>query len=247
MATVTDIRHNPLSGNTFVDALLNQDGLNWNYVTDIPPNTIRYSFAAGGFDMADNTDVSGTATPFTAAQEAAARQALAYLTEVTGIHFQETTPDVADVHFANAAIVSERIVGEFFWKGNYLEDGAGKITRYEVDGVLYLDNAEFANYNAQPAPGSPAYQTLLHELVLHLLGDAELVEHLHQMHAADAAALWIGDQHSLGREKDPLQVLRRVHLGTRAVGCDREPEVDADQRHPAAAHHLVLLFEFVGD
>ncbi|WP_165390807.1 DUF4214 domain-containing protein [Pseudoduganella lutea] len=170
MATLSDIRNVPLSGNIHIDALLNRGGLNWTAVTDIPYNTIRYSFSlAGDILPAAENIVSGTATGFTALQQSATRGALAYLSEITGIQFLETGPAEADVHFANASITTERVVGSFNWRSQYWEDGAGTITRYELDGVVYLDNAEYADYNSTLASGSEGYETLLHELG-HMLG-----------------------------------------------------------------------------
>lgn len=170
MATLSDIRNVPLSGAIHIDGLLERGGLNWTRDTDIPDNTIRYSFSLDGYthSQGDNI-VTGTATVFTAVQQNATRGALAYLSDITGIQFMETSAATADVHFANASITTERVVGSFNWRYGYWEDSAGTVTRYEIDGIVYLDNAEYASYNSTLNRGSEGYETLLHELG-HMLG-----------------------------------------------------------------------------
>lgn len=170
MPTLSEIHNVPLSGAVHIDALLDRGGLNWSQVTDIPDNTIRYSFSLNGYTLPQSDNVAaGTASVFTALQQNAARGALAYLSELTGIRFMETNAAEADVHFANASITTERVVGSFNWRYGYWEDNAGMVTRYEIDGVVYLDNAEFADYNNTLHRGSEGYETLLHELG-HMVG-----------------------------------------------------------------------------
>jgi hypothetical protein len=168
--TLSEIRNVPLSGVIHIDALLDRGGLNWSQVTDIPDNTIRYSFSLNGYTLPQSDNVAaGTASVFTALQQNATRGALAYLSELTGIRFMETNAVEAEVHFANASITTERVVGSFNWRYGYWEDNAGLVTRYEIDGVVYLDNAEFADYNSTLNRGSEGYETLLHELG-HMVG-----------------------------------------------------------------------------
>lgn len=170
MATITEIRNTPLSGAIHIDALLDRSGLNWAYVTDIPFNTIRYSFSLAGHALPQSENVAaGSATEFSAVQQAATRSALAYLSELTGIAFVETATNLADVHFANASILSEQVVGSFNWRAGYAQTASGTVTQYEIDGVVYLDNDEYQAYNATLNPGSQGYETLLHELG-HMLG-----------------------------------------------------------------------------
>jgi hypothetical protein len=170
VATLSEIRTAPLSGALHIDALLNEDGMNWAYVTGLPANTIRYSFSLAGYTLPQSSNVTpGTATAFSTIQQAATRGALAYLTEVTGIQFVETSAADADVHFANAAITTDRVVGSYNWRSSYSEDRTGTVTRYEIDGVIYLDNDEYAAYNGTLNRGSDGYETLLHELG-HMLG-----------------------------------------------------------------------------
>lgn len=170
MATLTDIRNIPLSGAIHIDALINQSGLNWSSATDIPFNTIRYSFSLGGYTLPQSGNITpGTATEFSFVQQAATRDALSYLSEVTGIQFAETSAAEADVHFANAAINQDRVVGSFNWRTSYTEDDAGTVHSYDIDGTIYLDNDEYASYNATLNEGSQGYETLLHELG-HMLG-----------------------------------------------------------------------------
>lgn len=170
MATLSDIRNLPLSGAIHIDALLNESGMNWTQVTGLPANTIRYSFSLSGYTLPQSSNVTpGTGSAFTLVQQAATRGALAYLSEVTGIRFAETSAADADVHFANASITTDRVVGSYNWSTSYSEASDGTITRYEIDSVVYLDNDEFASQNATLNAGSAGYETLLHELG-HMLG-----------------------------------------------------------------------------
>jgi hypothetical protein len=170
VTTISDIRNIPLSGAIHIDALLDRKGLNWTQVTDLPANTIRYSFSLDDYTLPQNDKIAaGTGSAFTALQQNATRGALAYLSEITGIQFLETSAATADVHFANASIITENVVGSFSWRSSYWEDDADAVTRYEIDGVVYLDNAEFASYNSTLARGTEGYETLLHELG-HMLG-----------------------------------------------------------------------------
>lgn len=170
VATLSDIRNTPLSGAIHIDALLDRDGLNWAYATNLPANTIRYSFSLDGYALPQSSNIAvGTSTAFTAVQQSATRGALAYLSGVTGIQFMETSAADADVHFANASITTNRVVGSFNWRSTYWEDNAGTIDRYELQGVVYLDNDEYRGYNATLNPGSQGYETLLHELG-HMVG-----------------------------------------------------------------------------
>jgi serralysin len=170
VATLSDIHNTPLSGAIHIDALLDRDGLNWAYATNLPANTIRYSFSLDGYVLPQSSNVAaGTGLPFSTVQQNATRGALAYLSNVTGIQFVETNAADADVHFANASITTNRVVGSFNWRSTYWEDNAGAIDRYQLEGVVYLDNDEYAGYNATLNPGSPGYETLLHELG-HMVG-----------------------------------------------------------------------------
>jgi hypothetical protein len=82
-----------------------------------------------------------------------------------------------------------------------------------------------------------------HEPVLHLLGDAELVQHLHQMDAGDAAGCGIGDEDALGGEEGLSQRIGCAGVGPRPIGAHGETEIHADQRQLAAGRDAVRLGE----
>lgn len=169
MATVTDISTIPLTHLNHIDALLDK-GPDWNYLTVNPANTIYYTFSSTAAVIADNADeINGWESALTAAQQANARTAMAYLSEVTGIDFVETPySSKAQVHFANADIIGPRVTAECAWESSYWHLG-DTLTKYDADAIVYLDNKEWGVENADLTPGGYGYETLLHELG-HMLG-----------------------------------------------------------------------------
>src|SRR5690242_4906938 len=90
----------PLMSNAvWIDALISGDIANLNWLTPTR-NVVRYTFNTSP-DIALSLTVSNSAaSAFTASQQTAARQILAYVTALTGIQFSETTGQDADIHFA---------------------------------------------------------------------------------------------------------------------------------------------------
>ncbi|GGZ09162.1 DUF4214 domain-containing protein [Pseudoduganella plicata] len=169
MATVTDITSIPLTGLINIDALLDE-GPNWNYLTGNPDNTIYYSFSTFNASITDNDDVSGNIRAFTANQKHYTREALDYLTEVTGIEFVESfSPSSAQISFVNATIVDPDVAAECRWESSYRYNPYDyTITSYSAKAIIYLDDV-FGTPNTDLTPGGYGYQTLLHEMG-HMLG-----------------------------------------------------------------------------
>lgn len=170
MATVTDISTTPLTNLNHIDALLNT-APDWNYLTGNPSNTLYYTFSTGQAIFADDDDeISGMPTALTAEQQKYTRQALDYLSEVTGIQFIETSfRTTAQVHFVNADIIDPRTTAECATTTKYYYLTDKTISSYDADSIIYLDNKEWGADNADLAPGGAGYETLLHELG-HMLG-----------------------------------------------------------------------------
>lgn len=169
MPTLSEIENTLYSGLNHIDALLDS-GPDWNYLTPFG-NTIVYTFStASGNEVRSGVPVTGQQT-FSIAQQAAARSAFAYISQLTGIVFTETTNgDVAQVHLANWDIPSPDTVGLCSWNVSYRSNSStGELVSYEADAYVYLDNREFAGVNANLAAGGAGYETLLHELG-HMLG-----------------------------------------------------------------------------
>ncbi|WP_177306918.1 DUF4214 domain-containing protein [Pseudoduganella namucuonensis] len=167
MATISDVSTAPLSGQNYIDALLNTSP-QWNYLTPAG-NTIRYTFSTTGHPS--DPDILSTPLAFSAAQQAATRTAMAYLSQVTGINFVETSnASLAQVHLANANIDGANTAGICMSSSEYgFLQGSQTITSYEASSYIYLDNVEWGTENANPTPGGQGYETLLHELG-HMLG-----------------------------------------------------------------------------
>ncbi|MFP5390692.1 MAG: DUF4214 domain-containing protein [Gammaproteobacteria bacterium] len=165
MATLNDITNPPVSGLNHIDALLDE-GPNWNFL-GIGGNTITYTFSTSSNMEAANGNYTGVASGLSSTQQASARSALAYLTSVTGVQFVESSNGAAaQLHFANADLAaSANTAGLCSWSARYLHNGStDEVTQYAPNVYVYLDNAEFRNYNATLTPGTGGYETLLHEL-----------------------------------------------------------------------------------
>ena len=168
MANISDLDTTLLSGLNHIDALLDR-GPDWNYMSSAG-NTLRYTFSVSSGTETDNTDITpGSVQTFSAAQQANARLAMAYVSSVTGILFAETaTGSAADIHFCNANIAGSNTTGLCSWRTTYLPNGA-QFTAYSADAYVYLDNVEFASANGNLNSGGQGYETLLHEIG-HALG-----------------------------------------------------------------------------
>lgn len=163
MATISDITSTPLSGLNHIDALLDS-GPDWNYLTP-SGNLLRYTFS-----LASGTEANTTGQEaFTTAQQAATRDALAYISRVTGIQFVETEVGTdAQIHLCNLNLSPGNVTGLCSWHSTYGYSG-NQLSSYDADAYVYLDNAEWRAQNFNLVPGTQGYETLLHELG-HALG-----------------------------------------------------------------------------
>lgn len=167
MANLTDIRNTAFSGLTHIDALLDT-GPDWNYLTPAS-NTLYFTFELDKSDAREAEAVTVTAE-FGDAQKVAGRTAMAYLEQVTGIHFVETQdPAQANLHLWAGDLVSETAAGLCHWHQSYRYSSDGTLTQFDAQAWIYIDNARYASELARMAPGTGAYQVLLHELG-HALG-----------------------------------------------------------------------------
>lgn len=165
MATVSDITTTPLSGLNHIDALLDK-GPDWNYLSNSNANILFYTFSTAS---GNETGKSGQET-FSAAQQAETRGAFAYLQQVTGIEFRETTDGTAaQIHLANMDLEGRNTTGLCSWQAGYRSLSNGTLTEYTANAYVYLDNNEWRGMNQNLTPGSQGYETLLHELG-HALG-----------------------------------------------------------------------------
>lgn len=174
MATVSDITTTPLSGLNYIDALLDS-GPDWNFQTgasDSAVYTLKYTFSvsAGTEDAgAAAKNFTGAQQTFSASQQDATRNALAYITKLTGIQFAETSDgNAAQLHFSDVNLITSNVTGLCSWHSSYGYDGV-QLKSYDADAYVYLDNVEWNYQNMSLAPGGQGYETLLHELG-HALG-----------------------------------------------------------------------------
>jgi hypothetical protein len=168
MATVSQVTSITTSSQTHIDALLSTSP-NWNYLTP-GTNTIYYTFSVAGNNEVGNTDLLSAPLAFSASQQTATRSAMAYIAQLTGITFTETTNTAqAQVHFANANIAGAQVAGLCSSSFGYSYNQNNVVTEYEASAYVYMDNVEWGSENANLAAGGQGYETLLHELG-HMLG-----------------------------------------------------------------------------
>jgi hypothetical protein len=174
MPTISDITTTRLSTLNYIDALLDK-GPDWNFLTSasgMPVNTLTYTFSvtSGNEDpQSASANFTGSAQAFSAAQQAQARAAFAYLSEITGIQFVYTDVGTdAQIHLANVNLINSGVTGLCSWQSSYLYSGT-QVSSYDADAYVYLDNVEWGAENANLTPGTQGYETLLHELG-HALG-----------------------------------------------------------------------------
>jgi hypothetical protein len=166
MATPTDITVTPLSGQNYIDALLDK-GPDWNFLTlnGNPINTIAYTFSIQSGTEAGQSGQEA----FTAIQQNAARSAFSYISQLTGIQFVETAVGTsAQIHLCNVDLQGSNVTGLCSWHSSYGTDANGKFS-FDADAYVYLDNVEWLAQNRNLTPGTNGYETLLHELG-HALG-----------------------------------------------------------------------------
>ena len=165
MPTIAQVTERPLSGLNSIDALISS-GVPWNF---IGRDTIRYSFAAP--PVASRTGEildTGSIFAFNAAQATQVRSLLGYITQLTGIRFDEwAAGEQADLHFGNARLFGGYTSQTMTAYNYFTQDG--QVIDLKVDAWIYLDAFEEAFDNLSPTPGGVAYETLLHEFG-HALG-----------------------------------------------------------------------------
>ena len=167
MATVTEATTALLSGYNHIDALLD-DGPGWNFLAPSTANVVRYTFSTASGMQTGNTSLQGAPSAFSAAQQAATRDAMAYVSRLTGITFVETSNGAgAQVHFSNADIIGAQTSGLCSWATSYSYSG-NQITSYSAQAYIYLDNVQWGGPNAV-LNGGEGGETLLHEIG-HMLG-----------------------------------------------------------------------------
>jgi len=172
MALASEIESFVLSGQNYIDALLLANAAAWNYKTSGAANTITYTFSVAADNEVGDTDLLSIPLSFSSAQQSATRSALAYVTQITGITFTETTATAsANVHFSNVNLDGSGTAGLFAGGGaNYSVNSDGTLASYLPQATyVYLDNVEWGSDNADLTPGGQGYETLLHELG-HMLG-----------------------------------------------------------------------------
>lgn len=165
MTTVSDLTTTVYSGLNTIDSLLS-DGPDWNYMTPVG-NTITYTFSIASGNESGRTGQEA----FTAAQQAAARTAIDYLSAITGIEFVEVADGTgAQIHLCNIDISGASVTGLCSWHTPYTYiPSTGVVTSFTPQAYVYLDNNEWRARNQDLTPGGTGYETLLHELG-HALG-----------------------------------------------------------------------------
>lgn len=162
MATVTDVNTRPASGLLHIDAVLDT-GPGWNWLTPAR-NELFFTFSLVGTESVSSQYISGATSVFSAAQQVAVVDAMAHLTDITGIRFTLTTDgNAADFHFANGDISIGNFTGYTRWNWNYRSDGAQQVTSYTADAYVFID-AITQPHNLTPTVGNGGVELLLHEI-----------------------------------------------------------------------------------
>lgn len=168
MATVTEATTAPLSGYNHIDALLD-DGPGWNFLAPSSANVVTYTFSTASGMQSNPGGLQGTPSAFSAAQQAATRDAMAYVSRLTGINFVETGNGAsAQVHFSNADLTGPQTSGLCSWSISYSYTSNDFITAFAPKAYVYLDNVQWGGQNAT-LNGGEGGETLLHEIG-HMLG-----------------------------------------------------------------------------
>lgn len=166
MATTPEALTIRQSGDVRVDALATPF-INWNYLaTSAAANTLYYTFTIDAYLMATAPD--GSPIAFNAEQQAAVRSLLAYCASITGIQFVETSSSFqSDLFFANANLAEPDVVGECY-SIRWLLPGASELNMAS-NAIVFMDDTEWGELNADPDAGEAGYEYLLHEIG-HALG-----------------------------------------------------------------------------
>lgn len=172
MPTPNDVNTQPSSGLNHIDALLDE-GPGWNWLTPTR-TTLYYTFSLTGVDAGVSGLITGSASAFNAAQQAAVTSLLNYVGSVTGITFTLTADaSQADLHFADANITNASNPGVCRWTWSY-SSNFQTITSYTAEAYVLVDSAGFA------FAGNPTLGNGGHELLLHEIGHALGLKHPHE-------------------------------------------------------------------
>ena len=161
--TVTEQAVSPLSGVSLVDSLIATDHLTYNYQLPLQ-STITYTFNVSSNVAAPS---SLALTAMNDSQKADVRQALGYISGVTGVTFTEsggkTTNGLVFAYYK----ASPSNAGVDYFEATDVPDSTGKLSRLTLNDTVLLNsqNAE----QVDPSPGTDGYATILHE-VGHALG-----------------------------------------------------------------------------
>ncbi len=153
----------PLSGITNVDSLIDQDHLTYNYELPLQ-DSITFTFNVSS-NVAAPKDIA--LQPLNDAQQKAVVHALGYISEVTGISFNEsqgtTTKDLVFAYY-NAKPTN---AGVDYFMYSESTDAFGSVNSLVLNDTIMLNsnNPE----QVDPVPGTDGYATVLHE-VGHALG-----------------------------------------------------------------------------
>jgi hypothetical protein len=161
MATVSELNSPPVSGQLYIDALIDK-GPSWNYLTPAG-DTLYYTFSVTSGNEAGR---SGQVA-FSASQQSWTQVALGYLSKITGVQFVATTDgNAAELHFCNIDIKDNSLTtGLCSWSSGYgFNTQTNEVTSYAANAYVYLDNNEWYAQNSDLTPGGAGYETLLHEL-----------------------------------------------------------------------------------
>src|SRR5215510_6525829 len=155
----------PLSGDAQIDPLV-WLGYKWGASGTGTSASITYSFPTSTSKWSDDYKNFLDNEPFdhfqafTAAQQAAAKQALGLWAEVANIHFTqvtETSTNVGDIRFGNSGAVTNSTSAA--WAYTPFDDG---LAQYPENGDVWFD-VKYSP-NLQLVPGQFGFATMLHEI-----------------------------------------------------------------------------------
>jgi serralysin len=169
--TTTDLETKIETGNVWIDALVSKDGNQWN-LNYLEPfrDSLTYSFSIPS-NLLGISVVESTLAQLNASQRSSVITALEYISELTGIVFEKTESNSADLHLFNGDIVDAGVAGHSKWNYQYTYSSSTK----EIQGFnfnqanIVFDNVDYLHNNQNPTVGSYGYQLILHELG-HYLG-----------------------------------------------------------------------------
>ena len=151
----------PTANAIWIDAMIAQDGPHWDYTSLGQQNIITYSFDYSSSQLYNTERSNGadlsTLHPFNASEQSAVSSALAQVSAITGVQFQQTTSSAAEVYFAVYDLGSS-MAGDTVWNAA-VNNGAYSCEADVLIGSTYADMS----------PGTWGYQTLLHEIG-HVMG-----------------------------------------------------------------------------